>query len=165
MLSIVQASGAEDMDALRGLVREFTEWAFTLDPDAATAPTFKDLEAELAALPGVYAPPSGAFLLARLEWRPVGCVAFRDLDPGTVELKRMYVRPAARGNRIGEALVAALIAEARNRGKRRFVLDSYHTMTSAHRVYRAAGFVDVAAPADFPPHYAGRVVFMECALN
>ena len=77
----------------------------------------------------------------------------------------MYVEPGARGHRIGEALVTALLAEARQRGKARLVLDSFHTMTSAHRIYRAAGFRDVAAPDDFPEHLKPKVVFMEMDLT
>jgi putative acetyltransferase len=91
-------------------------------------------------------------------------VAFRLIDPETVELKRMYVRPDQRGNGVGMALVLALLDEARAQGRRRVILDSYHTMTGAHKIYRAVGFRDVPAPADFPALYLGRVVFMELAL-
>jgi putative acetyltransferase len=77
MLTIVQISTLADIAAVRDLVREFTAWAFTLEPDSRDAPTFHDLERELAALPGDYAPPRGCFLLARKEGHPVGCVAFR----------------------------------------------------------------------------------------
>ena len=165
MLTIAQARSGEDIAALRSLVREFTTWAISLDPGSESAPTFRNLEQEIATLPGSYAAPTGAFLLARIDGAPVGCVAFRDLGPGTVEVKRMYVRPDARGHRIGEALVAALLTEARQRGKARVVLDSFHTMTSAHRIYRAAGFRDVAAPDDFPDHLKPKVVFMEMDLT
>ena len=70
------------------------------------APTFHDLERELAAFPGDYAPPKGCFLLARKGGHPVGCVAFRAYSDSTVELKRMYVRPDQRRKRIGQELVS-----------------------------------------------------------
>lgn len=165
MLTIVQIDAPEDIDAVRALVREFTRWVFTIEPDAEAAPTFDDLEGELAALPGIYGPPVGCFLLARLDGEPAGCVAFRAHGPGTVELKRMYVRPEARGQGVGEALVAALIAEARRRDCRRMVLDSHHSLKSAQRIYRAAGFREVAAPSGFPERWLDRVVFMERDLD
>jgi GNAT superfamily N-acetyltransferase len=165
MLTIAQIATPADIDGVRGLVREFTRWAFELEPDAQSAPTFADLETELAMLPGVYGPPTGCFLLARDEGHPVGCVAFRAHGADTVELKRMYVRPDQRGKGVGRQMVAALLAEARRLNKRRIVLDSHHTMAGAHAIYRAAGFRDVAPPADFPEEYRSRVVFMEMDLG
>lgn len=164
VLTIVQIDAPEDVDAVRALVRDFTRWAFKMEPDAEAAPTFDDLEGELASLPGIYGPPTGCFLLARDAGEPVGCIAFRAHGPGTVELKRMYVRPEARGQGVGEALVAALIAEARRRGCRQIVLDSHHSLKSAQRIYRAAGFREVAAPLGFPEQWLDRVVFMELHL-
>jgi GNAT superfamily N-acetyltransferase len=164
MLTIGQISTPEDCAAVKALVLEFVAWADTQDPDAATAPTFHNLEAELDGLPGIYGPPTGCFLLGRQAAQAAGCVAFRQIDPETVELKRMYVRPDQRGNGVGMALVLALLNEARAQGRRRVILDSYHTMTGAHKIYRALGFRDMPAPADFPALYLGRVVFMELAL-
>ena len=132
MLTIVQISTPADIAAARDLVREFTAWAFTLEPDSRDAPTFRDLESELAALPEGYEPPTGCFLLARAEGHPVGCVAFRAHSEDTVELKRMYVRPDQRGKRIGQELVSALVAKARELNIHRIVLDSHRAMTSAN---------------------------------
>ena len=106
MLTIVRISTLADIAAVRDLVREFIDWAFTLEPDSRDAPTFHDLERELAAFPGDYAPPKGCFLLARKGGHPVGCVAFRAYSDSTVELKRMYVRPDQRRKRIGQELVS-----------------------------------------------------------
>ena len=164
MVTIRQISTAAECAAVKGLVLEFVAWAFTLDPDNETAPTFNDLEAELDGLPGIYGPPTGSFLLATDGDRGVGCVAFREVDAATVELKRMYVRPDQRGNGVGFNLVQDLVAVARAQGRRRIVLDSYHTMTGAHKIYRAVGFRDVAAPAGFPDQFLGKVVFMEMDL-
>jgi len=164
MLTIAQVTTRDDIAALRDLVVEFTTWAIALDPGSAP-PTFADLESELAGLPGVYAPPGGCFLLARDAGRPVGCVAFKPHRPGTVELKRMYVRPDQRGKGTGQKLVATLIDEARAQGHDRIVLDSFHTMHSAHAIYRGLGFFDMPAPADFPESLKPKVVFMEMTLD
>ena len=112
----------------------------------------------------LYGPPTGSFLLATDQGRPVGCVAFREVDADTVELKRKYVRPDQRGRGTGVKLVQDLMAVARRQGRKRMELCSYHTMTGAHRIYRALGFRDVAAPPDLPPLYHGRDLFMEMDL-
>jgi GNAT superfamily N-acetyltransferase len=164
MLTISQISSPQDIAAVRDLVIEFTTWAISLDPDEAP-PTFDNLDRELASLPGDYGPPTGCFLLARDEGRPVGCVAFKSHGHGTVELKRMYVRPDQRGKGTGQQLVSALIKVARTQNNRRIILDSFHTMTSAHNIYRGLGFADVPAPAGFPPSLLEKVVFMELALD
>ncbi len=164
MIKTVQISTPSECAAVKALVLEFVAWAATQDPDADGADTFRDLEAELDGLPGIFGPPTGSFLLTTDDDRPVGCVAFRQVDAVTVELKRMYVRPDQRGRGTGVKLVQDLIAEARRQGRKRMTLSSYHTMTGAHRIYRALGFRDVAAPADLPPLYHGRVLFMEMDL-
>ena len=165
MLTIEQISTAADIAAAGNLVRELTTWSISLDPETKDAPTFGDLESELATLPGIFQPPTGCFLLAREDGRPVGCVAFAGHGDDTVELKRMYVLPDQRCTGIGLKLVNDLIASAKTLGTRRIVLDSYLTMTGAHRIYRSVGFKDVAAPADFPEKFASRVVFMEMKLT
>ncbi len=165
MIKIGQISTPDQCAAVKGLVLEYVAWANTQDPDAASASTFEDLEAELDALPGIFGPPTGSFLLAMNDGRPVGCVAFREIDQNTVELKRMYVRPDQRGNGVGLNLVRESIALARAQGRKRMELSSYHTMTGAHKIYRGVGFKDVPAPEGFPALYLGRVVFMEMSLS
>ena len=164
MLSIVQIEAPEDIDAVRGLVREYVAFALTQDPTAKDAPAFAGLEAQLAALPGIFGPPDGAFLLASVDGAPAGCVALRADGPGVCEVKRMFVRPQFRGRHLGEALVAALIAKSRELGYRKIVLDTFHTMKPAHHVYRMAGFVDVPPTFDLPEDLQGKVVSMEMEL-
>ena len=102
---------------------------------------FQGFDEELAALPGAYAPPRGALLLAP----ELGCVALRPLDAGTAEMKRLYLRPAARGQGLGLELAEAAIAEARALGYARMVLDTIaQTMDRAIAMYRALGFREIA---------------------
>ena len=164
MITITEASTADDQESLRKLLREYGEWAFGLSEIATVAPTYAGWEDELANLPGPYSRPGGRLLLARVDGAPAGCVALKPHADDEAELKRLYVRPAFRAMKIGRRLVTTLLDEARALGYRRVVLDSHRSMTSAHAIYRAAGFRDVDPPPGFPPEVSPHVVFMALEL-
>ena len=94
--------------------------------------------------------PAGACCSpASTAGRP-GTIALKRHDATQAEIKRLYVRPDARGHDIGRQLVATVIAEARSSGYRRLVLDSHVTMTTAHRLYAGAGFRRTGSPRTSP---------------
>lgn len=165
MISIQRAETPDDIDAVRVLIRDFSRWAMTEIAETDNPGVFAELETELAGLPGRYGPPSGCLVLARLDREPAGCVAFYAHDDSTIEVKRMFVLPRARGHGIGGRMMAVLLAQARAAGFRRALLSSHHTMHAAHASYRRSGFVDVPLSADFPSAVAGIDVCMEMALN
>jgi GNAT superfamily N-acetyltransferase/heme-degrading monooxygenase HmoA len=88
-------------------------------------------------------PESGGFFVAYLDGVPAGCGACRTLDGGSVELKRMYSRPTARGNGIGAALVSHLCGVARDLGRTRVVLETGPEQPEAIHVYKKAGFTPI----------------------
>jgi len=100
----------------------------------------QEFEAEFSDYPAPYAHPSGAILLAGGDVRAVGCVALKDSGDSACEMKRLYVKPEARGRGVGRALVAAAIEEARALGYRRIRLDTTPEMVSAVALYRSMGF-------------------------
>ena len=87
-----------------------------------------------------------------------------EVDGSTAEIKRLYVDPRYRGRTIGQQLVQWVPQKARSLGYRRMLLHNHCSMVQAHAVYRAAGFLDVAAPHDFPEELKPVVVFMARGL-
>ena len=137
-LFCVPALAPDDVEEARVLFREYEA---SLEVDLC----FQNFEAELANLPGAYAPPSGALLLARCEGRTAGCVALRRLEDGVCEMKRLYLRSQFRGRGNGRALAEAIIAEARRIGYGRMRLDTLPSMSRAIPLYRSLGFCDIPA--------------------
>lgn len=133
MLNIVPAASAQDLDDVRILFNEYSGLV-------AEALCFQNFGREIEALPGEYAPPGGILLIARDKDAAAGCVALRQIDAVTGEMKRMYVREAYRGSGLGRRLANAVIDEARQRGYKRVVLDTLPRLSSAIALYRGLGF-------------------------
>ena len=135
--SIIEVEGPAGLTLVRRL---FEEYAASLDTDLA----FQGFAEELAGLPGAYARPSGGLLLAMDGDEAAGCAAFRLLEPGICEMKRLYVRPAARGARWGRRLAERVVADARRAGYDRMRLDTLPSMRAAVRLYAELGFQEIA---------------------
>ncbi|MEL7259308.1 MAG: GNAT family N-acetyltransferase [Pseudomonadota bacterium] len=163
-VQISQIRTRDQIEAVQSLVRELFAFSLTQDPNAGSAHAFAGLEDQLAQLPGIYAPPTGGFLLASVEGKPAGCVAFFGHDDTTCEIKRMYVRPEFRGLQLGERMITELLLRARAQGYTKVILDTFHTFKAAQRIYEKAGFVFVPPRIALPPEHEGKVVFMEMAL-
>jgi ribosomal protein S18 acetylase RimI-like enzyme len=136
------AESVTDLADVRVLFRDYAAW-LALDL------SFQGFEQELAGLPGAYAPPLGALLVARAATgQALGCVAMRPFRPPfECELKRLYVSPAGRGHLLGQALVSAIVRSAERAGYSKILLDTLPEMSAARAIYAAAGFQTV------PPYY------------
>jgi putative acetyltransferase len=132
-MEIIEAQSKTRIEAIRLLFREYEAF---LDVDLC----FQGFEEELAELPGRYAPPDGVLLLAVENGQAAGCGALRRIDAKTCEMKRLFVRPAFRGRRLGRALAQRLIIEAVARGYEAMLLDTLDKLKAAVALYRDLGF-------------------------
>jgi ribosomal protein S18 acetylase RimI-like enzyme len=121
---LIRRAQLEDLETVRGFLREYAD---SLGVDLS----FQDFESELA-------DPLSSYELVLLA--EDGCVALRGIDELTCEMKRLYVRPVARGGGLGRQLAEEVIAEARARGYGRMLLDTLPEMSAAQALYRSLGF-------------------------
>jgi len=155
MINIAQAESTIQIDEARLLFREYEAW---LGLDLC----FQNFEAEVAGLPGKYAPPDGRLLLATMENKVAGGIALRDICDGICEMKRLFVREQFRGLGIGVQLIERLIMDARGIGYQKMRLDTYPPkMGKAVNLYESHGFRPISRYYDNP--HEG-VLFMELML-
>ena len=151
---IIQPISPADLTAIRRL---FEEYAASLNVDLC----FQNFAAELAGLPGAYAPPRGRLLLAVIDGTPAGCAALRPRGERAGEMKRLYVRPGRQGLGLGRRLAERVIAEACAIGSATLLLGTLPNLRPARRLYESLGFVRR------PPYFQSPVdgnVFMELRL-
>jgi putative acetyltransferase len=135
---IHKAGLPDEIPVIKELFQEYADSLnFELD--------FQDFREELATLPGKYAAPSGSILVAKKNGETVGCVAVRPLGEEICEMKRLYVKPAHRGKRVGRELALAIIEEAKRLGYKAMRLDTVEAMKEASALYRALGFQPIDA--------------------
>jgi len=90
------------------------------------------------------APPSGLFVIARLDGDAVGCGGFKRVDKATGEIKRVWTAPSARGLGVARRMLRALEAAAREAGVKTLRLDTNRALTEAHALYRSEGYLEIA---------------------
>ena len=156
---LVEPATPEHWDRVRDIFREYADG---LGVDLA----FQDFDGELAALPGEYAPPTGALLLALVGDVVAGCAAMRPIDDvdyaNACEMKRLYVRPGFRGCGVGRLLAQALLDRATQAGYSNMLLDTLDDMEAARDLYDSLGFEEI------PPYYFNPVPgahYLRAALN
>jgi ribosomal protein S18 acetylase RimI-like enzyme len=138
-----RATSLDDIATARALFEEYQQsLGFSL--------CFQNFDAELAGLPGAYAPPEGRLLLAFADGAPAGCIAIRKIGEETCEMKRLWVKPAFRGTGLGRRLAEETLLEARKIGYRRIRLDTLPSMNAAQALYLSLGFADIPPYNDHP---------------
>jgi len=136
-LQIIEATAGPHLSLARELFLEYAA-------GVGSAICFQEFEGEVAGLPADYAPPAGRLLLALSGDEAVGCVALRPFNHGRAEMKRLFLRPGARGKGAGKQLVVTLIDLAREIGYRSILLDTLpDRMASAIHLYKSLGFREI----------------------
>lgn len=143
-IQLIVAQSPSELQAARQIFREYAD---QLGIDLC----FQDFDVELAGLPGEYAEPQGALLLALVDGELAGCCALRPLVasdyPNACEMKRLYVRKAHRRLGLGRQLAEAVLDAARIAGYHHVLLDTLSEMESARALYDDLNFKEI------PPYY------------
>jgi carbonic anhydrase len=167
-----QADPVVDRAVLTALNVEYVTWVFA-EIEAAFGPTARDILGMDVAdyVPTIIdkvcgdPPPRGVFYLVELAGNAVAMGGLRHSENGIAELKRVYVRPAGRGHRLGEALARRLVDDARAFGYRTVRLDTLPFMRRAQAIYEGMGFVDCAPyPVEMPEAFRSHVRYMALTL-
>lgn len=144
MLKIKRASFPEDEKIVADLFLQYMEFLFERVPEERENTMQKydpakidDLVTDFAR---IHARPTGDLLLAYNEEQPVGCGMMRQLEPGIVEIQRVFVAEAARGLGAGKALTEALMDRARSDGQHIVRLDTGRPLVEARGLYEKLGF-------------------------
>jgi GNAT superfamily N-acetyltransferase len=137
-LELINTPHHPQLAALRELLLEYQRW---LGIDLC----FQDFEREMAELPGAYAPPDGRLYLAWVGSKLAGCIALRRHDEQSGEIKRLYLRPTYQGQGLGKLLAQHIIADARQIGYQRLMLDTLPIMQTAQAMYAKLGFQETQA--------------------
>jgi putative acetyltransferase len=156
---LVEANSTAEFVAARALIEEYAAQIHAL---MGVDLCFQNLEAELDHLPDMYGPPSGCLWLASRDGEWAGCCALRRLDEAVCEMKRLYVKPSARGSNLGRQLTQNAVIKARMLGYRRMVLDTLKDMIAAQTLYRSLGFKETG------PYYlnpVAGVTYMELTIS
>lgn len=134
------------------LYREYNELLVAVSPYMQACLDMQNFDMELDELERKFGEAAGGRLLLCLDGeKPVGCVGIKRFDDNICELKRLYVRPEARGAGLGRTLTELMLTEARNAGYSYMYLDTLPGLKNALSLYRAMGFYEIA------PYYANPV--------
>jgi len=169
VVEVLVPNSLEQLDQVRDLMRAFVAWHrqrhvqdrpfidYYFGADA--------FEHELRTLPGKFAPPEGALLLARVDAAPAGCVALRRIDARACEMKRMFLYPRFHGQGVGRALGESIIRAGEALGYSVMRLDTSVRQTEAQALYEKLGFRSIEPYYELPRAIRDWLVFMELSLQ
>lgn len=132
------------------LFTEYTHMLVSHDPSFQIYLDIQHYEDEIRDLEAKYGRPEGRLYLALWDGEAAGCIALRKLDNRRCEMKRLYVRPAFRGHKIGDALVDRVIQDAKAIGYRYMLLDTLPFLEAAIHMYQKRGFYEIPCYNDSP---------------
>lgn len=130
-------------DEIRKLFLEYTDMLIQNDPDFAEYLKIQHYNSELEHLEDKYGLPYGRLYIVKVENKIAGCIGLRKIDKDSCEMKRLYIRPAFRGNKIANKLVELIIDDAKKIGYKNMLLDTLPFLKSAIKLYKKFGFYEI----------------------
>ena len=140
----------EYKEEIKELFMEYTSMLVENDPVFAKYLDQQNYDKELEDLKAKYAPPQGRLYIVFCKNDIVGCVALKQMDEKSGELKRLYVRDKFRNAGIGSLLVDKIITDAKEAGYTYLKLDTLPFLTEAIKLYEAKGFKRIEKYNDSP---------------
>ncbi len=134
------------------LFSEYTDMLIAGDSLFQEYLELQQYEEEILHLKTKYGMPYGRLYIALYDGALAGCIGLRKIDEQNCEMKRLYVRPQFRGNRIGDYLIQKIITDARKIGYSSMLLDTLPFLQSAIRLYRKYGFYETESYNNSPMH-------------
>ena len=126
-------NGKEYLPQVKELILEYTD---RLDRDLS----FQNLNSELEDIATKYTSPNGEMFVAVENDTVMGMVAYHKHNNNRCEMKRLYVKPQARGLHLGDKLVKEIISHAKSAGFKEMVLDTIEPLKAAIALYQKHGF-------------------------
>jgi len=152
----------DDISGIKELFAEYVKLLFGLERNFQDYLDLQAYDDEVDSLNEKYGLPSGRLYIAYFENQAAGCIALRGINDTDCEMKRLYVRPKFRGNKIGAALVEAIVRDAKEIGYRSILLDTLPSLEKAIALYESVGFYEIPPYNDSP---AQSTVFMKLDLR
>lgn len=135
MFEIVRVVFPDDLKDVLDLYHEYVN-------STSVDLSFQGNDEEFNKLPEKYSSEESKIFLLKKDCKPVGCAAFRKFDATTCEMKRVYIRPSARGSNLGVKLIDRVLQEAVVSGYKKICLDVLPEFQTALKLYRSYGFVE-----------------------
>ena len=145
----------KELNVIRDLFREYEK---ELNEDIC----FQSFDEELKHPLKKYGPPGGDLILAYWEDEIAGCIALTGMkEPRVCEMKRLFVKPSFRKNKIGRILIEELLSSAKDRDYEKMRLDTFSKLQAAVHLYNQFGFENISAYYNNP---LPGVIYMEKTL-
>lgn len=128
---------------IKKLFQEYTDMLVTNDSNFAKYLEMQNYDSELEHLEAKYGLTYGRLYIIKVENKVAGCIGLRKIDDENCEMKRLYVRPEFRGNKIANKLVTLIIDDAKKIGYKHMLLDTLPFLKEAIHLYKNFGFYEI----------------------
>lgn len=149
-MSIKIVSAYELKEEVRALFSEYTEMLIKNDESFKKYLDIQNYGEEIEHLEMKYGIPYGRLYLIYCDEKLAGCIGLRKIDNQNCEMKRLYIRPEFRGEKLANILVKKIIKDAKEIGYSYMLLDTLPFLESAIHIYKKFGFYEIESYNDSP---------------